>query len=150
MFAVFVMHGLNCMDGDHHFAGASMVHAQALMGPTPALAPVPESGSASGSVPGSVPHHAYHRAAPAGQLGAEPGAQARLGAADGSGHHGGHAAAECIAVLVGLLIFALLAAGTLAGTGSGGTHRGGWIRLRPRPPTGLLRPSLSSLCVLRT
>jgi hypothetical protein len=131
VFAVLVMHGVSCMAGSTHLPGI----------------PVIDGAPATHQV--SQAHHRYD--VPAGDIqyaavGVPPTGSAWAIDTEHQGRHGG---VPCIAVLTGLVLLILLAAAAGAERPPVLAADGAWLRLRPRPPTALLRPSLSTLCVLR-
>jgi hypothetical protein len=140
VFAVLVMHGLSCMAGSAHTAGIQVIGG--------ASAPHLVSQAGSDDCPECHPHDNV----PVGELegaplGVPPMASAWAGDTAHQGEHGG---VPCIAILTGLALLALLAAAAATAGLPVLAADGGWLRLRPRPPTALLRPSLCRLCVLRT
>jgi hypothetical protein len=137
VLAVLVMHGLSCMAGSAHTAGipvigeASATHRVSAVGPH------------------DCPGCRHHADMPVGQL-----QDVAFGVpttwAGGAEHPGEHGGVPCIATLTGLGLLALLAAAAATAGLPVPAADGRWLRLRRRPPTALLRPSLCRLCVLRT
>jgi len=139
VFAVLVMHGVSCMAGSTHTAGMPVITG----------APATHLGQ-------GTPHHCLdctHQDSgrvgevQASVLGAVP--TAVVTSAGGAEHDSEHGGVPCIAILTGLALLALLAAAAATAGLPVLPADGVWLRLRPRPPTALLRPSLSRLCVLR-
>jgi hypothetical protein len=140
VFAVLVMHGVSCMAGGAHTAGMPVI----------ATAPATHLKSQSQAHACADCHH--HDGGPVGEAqGGAVGPPPRLAGAwvGGITHHGEHGGVPCIAILTGLALLALLAAAAATAGPPVLPADGVWLRLRPRPPTALLRPSLSQLCVLR-
>lgn len=140
--AVFVMHGLSCMQGNAHGSGVAV----AAMAPATGHASSGHSTACPdchGNGPG--PAAADHGIATSLSM------PALLGAGTGTGTgHDAHSGAECVAILVGIALLALLAAGVSTTKRAADIDPGLWVRMPPRAPTALHRPSLASLCVLRT
>jgi len=141
VFAVLAMHGLSCMADSAHAAGI------------PVIAGASAAHLVGEARPHDCPDCTHHESGPVGELqastlGAMPMAAATW--AGGTEQHGDHGGVPCVAILSGLALLALLAA---AATSTGLpvlASDGVWLQLRTRPPTALLCPSLSQLCVLRT
>jgi hypothetical protein len=139
VFAVLVMHGLSCMAGSAHMAGM------------PVAGGPPGTHQLSDARPGGCQDCHHRDDVPAGNLryaalGVPPTASAWVIDTEHQGEHGG---LPCIVVLTGLALLVLLAAAAAVEGLPVVAADGAWLRLRPRPPTALLRPSLSTLCVLR-
>lgn len=141
VFAVLIMHGLSCMAGSAHTAGVAVAAAPSsaahVASQVRAHHPCPECQA--------------HVEVPAGGLQVGSGGQPMTASAlaGGAEHLSGHGGAPCIAILTGLALLALLAAASATVGLPGPGANGAWLSPRPRPPTAVLRPSLSQLCVLR-
>jgi hypothetical protein len=135
VFAVFAMHGVNCVAGGDHSAGTASAHSARSLGqithvtPT-SVANLARSGAEALSAAVS-PVTVWHAGS------------------GGTHRHAAHGAA-CTAILTGLFILGLQAALASARSPARGSARETWLATRPRPPSASLRPSLSALCVLRT
>src|SRR5215211_1129829 len=129
VFAVLAMHGLSCMAGGAHTAGI------------PVIGGASASHRANEASPHDCPGCRQHADVPIRDLDAALGVPPMVSTwAGGTEHPGEHGGVPCIAILTELALLALLAAAAATTGLPVLLSNGGWLRLRPRPPTALLRP----------